>query len=210
MNRPDDPQHPDLRRTEPVPPVLVRDRRRGEPLALTPRRPTAGLDSGQGPAPAAAPEADERVRGLEAELAERTEDLQRLKADYDNYRKRVHRDRLAVREAAVTNVLTGMLPVLDAVDQARRDGDASPGLDAVAHTLESHLARLGLQTVGEPGEPFDPRIHEAVASAPTTGAATPTCSGILRPGYRVGAHLLRPAQVVVAEPRYDGPLPPSE
>ncbi|MEU6890533.1 nucleotide exchange factor GrpE [Streptomyces sp. NPDC046557] len=133
-------------------------------------------------------------------LAERTADLQRLKAEYDNYRKRVRRDRLAVREAAVANVLTALLPVLDAVDDARARGEAGEGLDAVARALASRLAGLGLETFGEPGDPFDPRVHEAVTSTPVPGSTAPSCAGVLSPGYRVGGRLLRPAQVAVAEP----------
>ncbi|GAB2746391.1 nucleotide exchange factor GrpE [Kitasatospora kifunensis] len=145
---------------------------------------------------------------VERELAERTADLQRLKADYDNYRKRVHRDRLAVREIAVANVLTALLPVLDTLDRAREHGELVGGLKAVADQLEAQLAALGLQSVGEPGEPFDPTRHEAVTQAPSTEVDRPTCTAVLRPGYRVGELLLRPAQVAVGEPAAPTPEPP--
>lgn len=137
---------------------------------------------------------------LRALLAERTADLQRLKAEYDNYRKRVRRDRLAVREAAVANVLQGLLPVLDAVDRARELGEVTGGFRAVAEVLETRLAELGLRAFGEPGEPFDPVRHEAVGASSVPGADHLVCGEVVRPGYRVGAHLLRPAEVVVRAP----------
>src|SRR5262245_19082057 len=89
-------------------------------------------------------------------LDERTADLQRVKAEYDNYRKQVRRDRMAVREIATENVLRALLPVLDAVEGARRQEAMTPGLKAIADVLESRLGSLGLQTFGEEGEPFDP------------------------------------------------------
>ncbi|MEU4097687.1 nucleotide exchange factor GrpE [Streptomyces sp. NPDC026673] len=134
---------------------------------------------------------------LRARLVERTADLKRLKAEYDNYRKRVQRDRLAVREIAVVNVLHGLLPVLDAIDRARDLGEVTGGFRAVVEVLEAHLAELGLRSFGEPGEPFDPVRHEAVGSWCAAGADRLVCGTVVRPGYRVGAHLLRPAEVVV-------------
>ncbi|MEV4334887.1 nucleotide exchange factor GrpE [Streptomyces sp. NPDC049597] len=136
---------------------------------------------------------------LRARLAELTADLQRLKAEYDNYRKRVRRDRLAVREIAVVNVLTGLLPVLDAVDEARAQGD-DPGTEAVARVLGNRLAALGLQSVGEPGEFFDPTAHEALTYTASVAVPRPVCTAVLRHGYRVGERLLRPAQVSVTGP----------
>ncbi|MEU1621301.1 nucleotide exchange factor GrpE [Streptomyces sp. NPDC005722] len=137
---------------------------------------------------------------LRARLVERTADLRRLKAEYDNYRKRVQRDRLAVREAAVANVLQGLLPVLDAVDRARELGEVTGGFRAVVEVLERRLAELGLRSFGEPGEPFDPVWHEAVDSSCASGAERLVCGEVVRSGYRVGAHLLRPAEVVVGGP----------
>ncbi|MET9508863.1 nucleotide exchange factor GrpE [Streptomyces flavidovirens] len=135
-----------------------------------------------------------------AELRERTADLQRLKAEYDNYRKRVRRDRLAVREIAVANVLGKLLPVLDAVTEATGQGEVTGGFERVAEELRSELAALGLESFGTVGDSFDPFVHEAVSYRCTDAVERPTCTEILRPGYRVGDHLLRPAQVAVAEP----------
>ena len=103
-----------------------------------------------------------RDAGVEAQLAERTADLQRLQAEYANYRKRVDRDRAAVREQAVVGTLTGLIPVLDAIDKAREHGELSGGFEKVADSLQAALGRLGLVTYGEKGDPFDPKIHEAL------------------------------------------------
>jgi molecular chaperone GrpE len=139
-----------------------------------------------------------------AELRERTADLQRLKAEYDNYRKRVRRDRQAVAEIAVANVLGRLLPVLDALAEAAERGEVTGGFRRVADALESELAALGLQPVARPGAPFDPHVHEAITCARTDRVGGPTCSVVVRQGYRVGGQLLRPAQVTVAEPPEQG------
>ncbi|MFF4948835.1 nucleotide exchange factor GrpE [Streptomyces chattanoogensis] len=148
------------------------------------------------PAPATGDEKEQ----LRARLAECTDDLKRLKAEYDNYRKRVSRDRLAGREITVAGVLRELLPVLDAIGRAREHGEVTGGFEAVAKTLEDRLATLGLQAFGAVGDAFDPALHEAVTHTGTDGTERPTCAEIVRPGYRVGEYLLRPAQVAVAQP----------
>ena len=142
----------------------------------------------------------EDVADLEARLAERTADLQRLQAEYANYRKRVDRDRAAVREQAVAATLAGLLPVLDAISQAREHGELAGGFKSVADTLAAALGRLGLVTYGEKGDRFDPKIHEALTSTYSPDVAEDTCIEILQPGYKVGDRILRPARVAVAEP----------
>ncbi|MFD1656716.1 nucleotide exchange factor GrpE [Streptomyces caeni] len=137
-------------------------------------------------------------------LDERTGDLQRVKAEYDNYRKQVRRDRMAVREIAAENVLRALLPVLDAVEAARRQEAMTSGLKAVAEVLEAQLGSLGLEAFGEEGEPFDPARHEAVTHVVSPDATRLTCTGILGPGYRVGERLLRPARVTVTGPPPSG------
>ncbi len=137
---------------------------------------------------------------LAAQLTERTADLQRLQAEYANYRKRVDRDRAAVREQAVAGSLAGLLPVLDAIDQAREHGELSGGFKSVADSLQAALGRLGLVTYGEKGDPFDPKIHEALTHSYSSDVAEDTCVEILQPGYKVGERILRPARVAVAEP----------
>ena len=103
-----------------------------------------------------------QAAGVAAQLAERTADLQRLQAEYANYRKRVDRDRGAVQEQAIVKTLTGLIPVLDAINQAREHGELSGGFKKVADSLLAALGRLGLVTYGEKGDPFDPNIHEAL------------------------------------------------
>jgi len=137
---------------------------------------------------------------LAAQLAERTADVQRLQAEYANYRKRVDRDRAAVREQAVAGTLGGLLPVLDAIDQARGHGELSGGFKSVADSLQAALGRLGLVTYGEKGDPFDPKIHEALTHSYSSDVTEDTCVEILQPGYKVGERILRPARVAVAEP----------
>lgn len=185
------------------PPIVIRDKRRIDPVTLelgagdgNPEH--TGTGSGEFGTPGDAPAAG--TDAVQSLLAERTADLQRLKAEYDNYRKRVRRDRLAIREIAVANVLGGLLPVLDAIDQARKHGTLDPGMRAVADALETQLATLGLQEVGATGEPFDPTRHEAISYQRSDKVDRPTCTTVLRAGYRVGQHLLRPAQVTVSEP----------
>ncbi|HJZ00187.1 MAG TPA: nucleotide exchange factor GrpE [Streptosporangiaceae bacterium] len=136
----------------------------------------------------------------EARLAERTADLQRLQAEYANYRKRVDRDRAAVREQAVATVLTGLLPVLDAIDQAREHGELSGGFKSVADSLQSAVGKLGLVAYGEKGDAFDPKIHEALTATYSPDVTEDTCVEIFQPGYKVGEKILRPARVAVAEP----------
>ena len=137
---------------------------------------------------------------IEARLAERTADLQRLQAEYANYRKRVDRDRAAVREQAVASTLAGLLPALDAIDQAREHGELSGGFKQVAESLQAALGRLGLVAYGEKGDPFDPKIHEALMHSYSPDVTETVCVEILQPGYKVGDRILRPARVAVAEP----------
>jgi molecular chaperone GrpE len=145
---------------------------------------------------------------LSARLAERTADLQRLQAEYANYRKRVERDRLAVREQALANVLTELLPVLDDIGRARDHGELSGGFKSVAESLESAAVKLGLTSYGEDGEPFDPKLHEALMHSYSPDVTETTCVRILQPGYKVGDRILRPARVAVAEPGEPEPQQP--
>jgi molecular chaperone GrpE len=143
-------------------------------------------------------------RGAAERLAERTADLQRVQAEYANYRKRVERDRVAVREQALANVLSGLVPILDDIGRAREHGELNGGFKSVAESVEATTAKLGLESFGEAGEPFDPRVHEALMHSYSAGVSEPTCVQILQPGYRVGDRILRPARVAVAEPGDDG------
>ncbi|MET9928864.1 MULTISPECIES: nucleotide exchange factor GrpE [unclassified Streptomyces] len=134
-------------------------------------------------------------------LGERTADLQRLQAEYQNYRRRVERDRVTVKEIAVANLLSELLPVLDDVGRAREHGELLGGFKSVAESLETVVAKLGLQQFGKEGEPFDPTIHEALMHSYAPDVTETTCVAILQPGYRIGERTIRPARVAVAEPQ---------
>jgi molecular chaperone GrpE len=140
------------------------------------------------------------LKAAEQQLAERTADLQRVTAEYANYRKRVERDRAAVREQAVANVLSGLVPVLDDIGRAREHEELVGGFKSVAESLEAAVTKLGLESFGEDGEPFDPKVHEALMHSYSPDVTEPVCIKILQPGYRVGERILRPARVEVAEP----------
>jgi molecular chaperone GrpE len=153
-------------------------------------------------------EVDEMTE-LKTHLAERTADLQRLQAEYVNYKRRVERDRDLVRESATANTLTALLPVLDDIDRARDHGELEGGFKAVAESLERVVATLGLERFGKPGEEFDPRIHEALMHDYADDVDTVTAQTILQVGYRVGERILRPARVAVVEPApVDAPVTP--
>ncbi|MCX5342539.1 nucleotide exchange factor GrpE [Streptomyces sp. R-74717] len=134
-------------------------------------------------------------------LNERTGDLQRLQAEYQNYRRRVERDRATVKEIAVAGLLSELLPVLDDVGRAREHGELVGGFKSVAESLETVVAKLGLQQFGKEGEPFDPTIHEALMHSYAPDVTETTCVAILQPGYRIGERTIRPARVAVAEPQ---------
>jgi molecular chaperone GrpE len=158
------------------------------------------------PAPGAATEAvDAAVAKATTMLAERTADLQRLQAEYANYRKRVERDRLAVREQALANVLNELVPVLDDIGRAREHGELTGGFKSVGESLEGIAFKLGLTQFGESGDPFDPTLHEALMHSYSADVTEPTAVQILQPGYKVGERIIRPARVAVAEPSGDAP-----
>ena len=137
---------------------------------------------------------------LRTQLAERTADLQRLQAEYANYRKRVDRDRVTVREQAVAATLSELLPILDAIGQAREHGELSGGFKSVADSLQAAVGKLGLVSYGQRGDAFDPKIHEALTHTYSPDVAEDTCVEIFQPGYKVGERILRPARVAVAAP----------
>jgi molecular chaperone GrpE len=151
------------------------------------------------PAAAPADESDATVE-LRVQLAERTADLQRLQAEYANYRKRVDRDRATVREQAVASALTELLPVLDAIAQAHEHGELSGGFKSVADSLQAAVGKLGLVSYGQRGDAFDPKIHEALSYSDSPDVTEDTCVDIFQPGYKVGERILRPARVAVAAP----------
>ncbi|MDQ3576676.1 MAG: nucleotide exchange factor GrpE [Actinomycetota bacterium] len=136
---------------------------------------------------------------LQAQLDERTADLQRLQAEYANYRKRVDRDREAVVSGAKAHLVTDLLSVLDDIERAGVHGDLTGAFKAVAEKLVASLQRSGLESFGHEGEPFDPAVHEAVQHSTSPDVDGPTVTGVLRRGYRFGDRVVRPAMVAVTD-----------
>ncbi len=137
---------------------------------------------------------------LRTDLEERTRDLQRVTAEYANYRKRVERDRAAQGEQATGSVLSALLPVLDDLDRAREHGDLVGPFASVAEQITTALGKFGLTAFGEKGDAFDPNRHEAVAHLTSADVTETTCIDVMRRGYSLGDRLLRPAMVAVADP----------
>lgn len=133
-------------------------------------------------------------------VAALTADLQRLQAEYANYRKRVERDRAVAHELAIGSVLTELLATLDDIDRASEHNELSGGFKAVADQLISITNRLGLEKYGSAGDEFDPQIHEALLHDTSTEVTTSTASKILQPGYKYKERILRPARVAVTDP----------
>lgn len=199
----------------------VRDKRRIDPQTYQLREPEAnpaesdaapqqaeGADIGT-PADAGTPDAgagageaagSAELEEIKGQLADRTADLQRVQAEYVNYKRRVDRDRDLSRKAGVEQVLTELMPVLDGLQTAREHEELSGGFKAFADEITKITAKYGLESFGEAGDPFDPRIHEALMHAQAEGLTGPTCVTILQPGYRIGERIIRPARVAVAEP----------
>ncbi|MFT7835141.1 nucleotide exchange factor GrpE [Saccharothrix sp. BKS2] len=136
---------------------------------------------------------------LKAQLDERTADLQRLTAEYANYRKRVERDRELVISTAKSQVAGELLGVLDDVERAEAHGDLTGAFKAVADKLVTTLRGLGLEPFGHEGEEFDPSVHEAVQHSTSPEVGGPTVTAVLRRGYRYGERVLRPALVGVTD-----------
>ena len=132
------------------------------------------------------------------EVAVLTADLQRVHAEYSNYRKRVERDRELVRERAVEAVLLELLPILDDIDRARAHDELVGGFRSVGEALEATVARLGLTAFGAVGEPFDPTRHEALMREEREGVTEPTIANVLQIGYEMNGRIVRPARVSVA------------
>ncbi len=209
----------------PEEPVVVRDHQRIDPLTgeVRPAAPVAEPQDGpkhaapvEEPVVAEVPEPpvthagpglgdsimDDSVSvatGLEKELSERTADLQRLQAEYANYRKRVDRDREQVVTGAKASVVNDLLPLLDDLERAEQHGDLTGAFKAVGEKLVGSLQRSGLEPFGTEGEPFDPSVHEAVQHSTSPDVAGPTVTTVMRRGYRFGERVLRAALVGVTD-----------
>ncbi|WP_432542859.1 nucleotide exchange factor GrpE [Kineococcus sp. SYSU DK002] len=189
-------------------PTVIRDNRRIDPETGQVR----GEPAAQEPAPAqptvGGPDDGADTYGADAELgaaqslaAERLEELQRLNAEYVNYKKRVDRDRDVAKNAALAGVAEALLPVLDDIHLSREHGDLTGPFVAIADKLEATLTRFGLERYGQDGEPFDPAVHEALMHSHSDEYEVATCVKVLQPGYRFGERVLRPARVAVADPQ---------
>lgn len=134
---------------------------------------------------------------------ELTNDLQRVQAEYSNYRKRVERDREAIREIAMAGVLAELLPVLDDIGRARQHNELEGGFKSVGEALEQITSRLGLEKFGTQWDVFDPSMHEAIANEERDdipeGVSGQVCSVVHQPGYRFGSRVVRAAMVTVTE-----------
>ena len=133
-------------------------------------------------------------------VAALTADLQRLQAEYANYRKRVERDRAVAHELAIGSVLTELLATLDDIDRASEHNELTGGFKAVADQLAAITTRIGLEKYGTAGDAFDPQIHEALLHDTSSDVAVSTASKILQPGYKYKERILRPARVAVTDP----------
>ena len=157
-----------------------------------------------GPAEGADPEL-ERVRG---ELAERTADLQRVSAEFTNFRRRTERERESTVASAKASVAGELLTVLDDVERAASHGDLTGPFKVVADRLTETLHRAGLTPFGAEGDAFDPSVHEAVAHDTSPDVSGPTVTTVMRRGYRFGDRVLRAAMVAVTDS--DGTAPAAD
>ena len=176
--------------------VRVTDKRRIDPETLT-------LRDGDQPATPAGTDAEgaiveSEVAEIEVKIAELTNDLQRVHAEYANYRKRVDRDRDLIKEMAVGSVMAELLPVLDDIERAREHGELEGAFKTVGESLEGALAKLGLEKFGSAPEPFDPMVHEALTTESRDEVSEPTVVNVYQPGYRYASRVLRAARVAVA------------
>ena len=198
--------------------VRFTDKRRIDPETGEVRHPTAdpvagppgdpltgatGATGATGDLGDAAPPAGDTVEldAAQAMAAERLEDLQRVQAEYVNYRRRVDRDRALAHELAVAGVVEALLPVLDEVELARQHGELADGpFASIAEKLEQTLARFGWERYGAADEPFDPTVHEALMHTESPEVTEPTVTQVLQPGHRVGGRIIRAARVAVTAP----------
>lgn len=162
----------------------------GDPLAAAATGADAGADAGS-----------EALAAAEALAAERLDDLQRLQAEYVNYRRRVDRDRAVAGELAVLGVVEALMPVLDEIELARQHGELAEGpFASIAEKLETTLGRFGWERYGAAGEAFDPTVHEALMHAESADVEEPIVTQVLQPGHRVGERIVRAARVAVTAP----------
>jgi molecular chaperone GrpE len=143
---------------------------------------------------------DEAVAEVIDPVTALTEDLQRLQAEFANYRKRIERDRALASEVAISSVLFELLAILDDLDRAESHGELSGGFKAIAEQITAATTKIGLEKYGSAPEAFDPNIHEALLHETSSEVKETTVTKILQPGYKYKERVLRPARVVVTDP----------
>lgn len=144
---------------------------------------------------------DEALAQVEVdEVAVLTSDLQRVQAEYSNYRKRVDRDRITANEITTAVVLSELLPVLDDLARAAEHGELTGGFKAVAEQLQAITTKLGISQFAEVNVPFDPNIHEALMHATSADVSETLVTQVLQPGYKYKERVIRPARVAVTDP----------
>ena len=144
------------------------------------------------------------------EAAEYLDALKRERADFINFRNRISKEREQFKQAGVEDAFKALLPVLDDMDRIREHGKMDPSLKAVSKQMDKALSKLGIEKFGEPGEAFDPSIHEAVLHNPKEGAESDTIEAVVEAGYRSGGKVLRAARVVVSSPLPESAAPADE
>jgi molecular chaperone GrpE len=211
-----DSEHEEQRESDQQRGPTVRDRRRIDPETYQVREPqpaaapAGSADATSNEVPPGAAEGNHQVEELQGQLTERTADLQRLQAEYVNYKRRVDRDRDLTRKVALEGFVRDFLPVLDDLRAAREHGELVGGFKAVGEQVERIAGKHGLETFGTKGDRFDPHVHEALMQVEAEGVDGPTVVEILQPGYRIGERILRPARVAVGEPPAPAPTPAPE
>ncbi|WP_104526202.1 nucleotide exchange factor GrpE [Blastococcus atacamensis] len=211
---------------EEQPRVVIRDKRRIDPTTGEVRAPAGEQPAGARPrpdlpgeqmseheTPAAEQPVEQPVAGngggdLAQQLAERTEDLQRVTAEYANYRRRVDRDRTLVVDQAAERFAAQLFPIVDDIERARDHGDLTGAFKVVGDRVLGLLDGLGVEAFGKAGDEFDPSLHEAVMHDTSAEVGVPTASTVLRQGFRRGDRVLRTAMVAVTEP--ENPAPAQE
>ena len=144
---------------------------------------------------------DEALAEVEVdEVAVLTSDLQRVQAEYANYRKRVDRDRITANEITTAIVLSEFLPVLDDISRAEEHGELTGGFKAVADQLETITTKLGLTKFSDVDVPFDPNIHEALMHSTSPDVTETSVTQVLQPGFKFKDRVIRPARVAVTDP----------
>ncbi|MCW2699576.1 MAG: grpE [Blastococcus sp.] len=206
---------------EEQPRVVIRDKRRIDPVTGEVRAPAGPQPAGATPDPNSEPgeqmsehetpvvEQSADAPDLGQQLAERTEDLQRVTAEYANYRRRVDRDRSLVVDQAAERFAAQLFPIVDDIERARDHGDLDGAFKVVADRVLGLLDGLGVTAFGQAGDPFDPALHEAVIHDTSSEVSVPTATTVLRQGFRRGDRVLRSAMVAVTDPEAPAPAEPA-